>query len=215
MSTPTDPISLADWRRAVAVMYAQVRGMAKNDPEQAWESFRTYRDQLFKTHPQSPLSEEQREKFKSLAYFPYDPDWRLIGKLDSGGRGSTRKVDLGGDGLFRYSPIGVLHLQTPAGGATLDLFWVEGYGGGLFLPFLDASNRVSTFGGGRYLLDTIKGADLGADGDEPVLDFNFAYNPSCAYNPRWVCPLAPPGNRFPFEVPAGELYEQIGGSFKL
>ncbi|MDX1605233.1 MAG: DUF1684 domain-containing protein [Candidatus Competibacterales bacterium] len=74
----------------------------------------------------------------------------------------------------------------------------------LFLPFLDATSGQGSYGGGRYLYDSIKGADLGAGADTLVLDFNYAYNPSCAYDPRWVCPLAPPENRLPFAVEAGE-----------
>ena len=88
--------------------------------------------------------------------------------------------------------------------ATLSLFWLEGYGGGLFLPFKDGTSGIEGYAGGRYLYDTIKGADLGMQSDQIVLDFNYAYNPSCAYNDRWVCPLPPPENRLPFAVTAGE-----------
>ncbi len=78
----------------------------------------------------------------------------------------------------------------------LTLFWIAGYGGGVFLPFTDATSGRKSYGGGRYLLDTIKGADLGTDADgRTVLDFNYAYNPSCSYSDRYVCPLAPPENR--------------------
>ncbi len=65
---------------------------------------------------------------------------------------------------------------------------------------------IETYGGGRYLLDTIKSADLGSDIDTAtvVLDFNYAYHPSCAYDPRWVCPLAPPDSRLPIAIEAGE-----------
>ncbi len=84
------------------------------------------------------------------------------------------------------------------------MYWFEGYGGGLWLPFSDASSGTETYGGGRYLYDTIKGADLGIAGSEILLDFNFAYNPSCAYDDRWSCPLSPPENRLPFAVNAGE-----------
>ena len=83
------------------------------------------------------------------------------------------------------------------------------YGGGLWVPVHDASSGASSYGGGRYLLDTVKGADLGstrtATGEELVLDLNFLYNPSCAYDPAWACPLAPPGNRLEAAVEAGEL----------
>jgi len=86
----------------------------------------------------------------------------------------------------------------------LELYWTEGYAGGVFLPFTDVGAGRSTYGGGRYLLDTSKGADLGMKEGNLVLDFNFAYQPSCSYDPRWVCPLAPPVNRLPFPVEAGE-----------
>ncbi|HVM10097.1 MAG TPA: DUF1684 domain-containing protein [Acidimicrobiales bacterium] len=82
---------------------------------------------------------------------------------------------------------------------------LEGYGGGLFLPFRDATAGDTTYGGGRYLLDTVKGADLGSTGSgDLVLDFNFAYHPSCAHDPRWSCPLAPPGSRLDVRMEAGE-----------
>ena len=97
-------------------------------------------------------------------------------------------------------------MRFALGGAEheLDLFWLEGYGGGLYLPFADATSGTETYGAGRYLLDTVKGADLGMEGDRLVLDFNLAYNPSCAYDPRWLCPLAPPANRLAVAVRAGE-----------
>ena len=86
----------------------------------------------------------------------------------------------------------------------LDLYWLEGYAGGLFVPFADATSGETTYGAGRYLLDTVKGADLGTHHGRLVLDFNFAYNPSCSYDPRWSCPLAPPGNRLTVAITAGE-----------
>ena len=86
----------------------------------------------------------------------------------------------------------------------LDVFWLSGYAGGLFLPFRDASSGEETYGAGRYLLDTAKGADLGDEGDDLILDFNFAYQPSCSYDPQWSCPLAPPGSTLPLAVRAGE-----------
>lgn len=86
----------------------------------------------------------------------------------------------------------------------LGLYWLEGYGGGLFLPFHDDTNGTETYGGGRYLLDTVKGADLGVEDGRLILDFNFAYNPSCAYDSQWSCPLAPPENRLPIALRAGE-----------
>ncbi|HEX9891018.1 MAG TPA: DUF1684 domain-containing protein, partial [Actinomycetota bacterium] len=86
----------------------------------------------------------------------------------------------------------------------LDVYWIDVYGGGIFLSFQDETSGTETYGAGRYLLDTIKGADLGSASDLLILDFNFAYQPSCSYDPRWVCPLAPPQNRLPMAVRAGE-----------
>ena len=65
---------------------------------------------------------------------------------------------------------------------------------------------MTTYGGGRYLIDTVKGADLGFDREHgtAVLDFNFAFNPSCSYDARWACPLAPAANRLAVPVTAGE-----------
>ncbi|HEY7941577.1 MAG TPA: DUF1684 domain-containing protein, partial [Candidatus Limnocylindrales bacterium] len=102
--------------------------------------------------------------------------------------------------------IGRVSLSGPLAGQQLAVFWLEGYGGGLFVPFRDATSGVETYGAGRYLLDTIKGADHGGNAStgELVLDFNMAYHPSCAYDPRWSCPLAPPENRLVVAVPAGE-----------
>ena len=87
---------------------------------------------------------------------------------------------------------------------TVGLYWINGYGGGLFLPFRDLTNSNGTYGGGRYLYDSIKGSDLGRIGDNIILDFNFSYNPSCAYNDQWVCPLAPRENHLQIAVTAGE-----------
>ena len=115
--------------------------------------------------------------------------------------------------------------QAPAAeGAPLQLvvYWIDVYGGGLFLPFRDATCGHESYGGGRYLFDTVKGSDfvsrdagagdatnaareMGYKGGRILLDFNCAYNPSCAYDARWVCPLAPNENRLPVAIRAGEL----------
>ena len=87
----------------------------------------------------------------------------------------------------------------------LGLFWLDAYGGGLMLPFRDTTNGSSTYGAGRYVLDGAKSADLGSVGpDQLVLDFNFAYHPSCMWDPQWACPLAPRSNHLAISVEAGE-----------
>jgi uncharacterized protein (DUF1684 family) len=113
-----------------------------------------------------------------------------------------------GPEMLSFDRVGWIDVPLPGGGQRLSLFWLSGYGGGLFLPFRDGTNGTDTYGAGRYVLDTAKGADLGA-GTLPgtlVIDFNFAYQPSCAWDSRWACPLAPPENRLDAPILAGERF---------
>jgi len=105
--------------------------------------------------------------------------------------------------------VGHIQFMVAEQAVTLSLYWLDIYGGGLFLPFRDTTSAQESYGGGRYLFDTIKGSDFlsttNAHGHmQIVLDFNYAYNPSCAYNDAWTCPLAPIENRLPVALPAGE-----------
>jgi len=118
-------------------------------------------------------------------------------------------IDLGLDGVFKMQRIASASFVVPGGSGSLSVFWILGYGGGIFVPCADSTNNVNTYGGGRYLFDTIKGADLGSDERAMVFDFNYAYHPSCTYNPRWTCPLAPPENRLDFPITAGEMLSDI------
>ncbi len=201
---PPPIIALADWRRRVAEVYTATRNAPAAEQPAAWHAFQMARDNLFKSHPQSPLNDTERAAFTALDYYPYDPDWRVIGKLNTDVVPETLSMWLLSDGEFRYTRVACIDFTVKGIRASLSLFWVEGYGGGIFLPFKDTTNSQTTFGGGRYLYDTIKGADLGVHTTSIVLDFNYAYNPSCAYNSDWVCPLSPPENRLPFGVTAGE-----------
>ncbi len=199
-----EAMALADYRRRVFELYAAVRSTAQDDPEAAWRRFRKARDRLFGQHPQSALIPEQRERFSGLDYFEYDPGLRLLAPLEADPNPETLEVTLDQDGLTRLRRVGWAPFDVRGQRVRLGVYWLEGYGGGLFLPFRDRSNGEATYTGGRYLLDTIKGADLGSDRGRLILDFNFAYNPSCAYNPRWHCPLAPPENWMEVPIRAGE-----------
>ena len=85
------------------------------------------------------------------------------------------------------------------------MWWLKQCAGGLFLPLRNGTAGDSSYGGGRYLLDTAKGADLGGSWEELVIDLNFLYHPSCRYAPEWQCPLAPAGNAStPASGPASE-----------
>lgn len=193
-------LQLADWRRRVAELYARIR--ACSDPRGAWQDWRRTRDALFATHPQSPL--EEAERAHGVPCWDYDPALRLLAELQPVDGLPAQKQKIGADGLAHLIPTGrTLGLENALGGE-LTVYWIAGYGGGLFLPFTDATCGTETYGGGRYLLDAIKGADLGMQDGRLVLDFNFAYHPSCAFSPDWICPLAPPENRLPGAVRAGE-----------
>lgn len=196
-------LDLLDYRRRVFDLYQAVR--LNPNPSDAWLTFRMERDALFRDHPQSALDAAQRAEFNSLPFYAYDPAYRVTAEVETDGEPTLFTLEAGDDGEVRARRFGRVNFTLPTGSGTLSLFWITGYGGGVFLPFRDATNRDTTYGGGRYLLDTIKGADLGtlATG-HLVLDFNFAYHPSCVYNPRWTCPLAPPENRLAFPVLAGE-----------
>jgi uncharacterized protein (DUF1684 family) len=164
------------------------------EPADAWARWCTVREELYRTHPQSP------RPGGVPAHFPYDPAFRFEARVE---REEPTVLELPGSAgsVTRFVRFGVAHFASHA----LELYWLDGYGGGVFLPFRDETSGGETYGAGRYLLDTVKGADLGGDGDSLVLDFNFAYNPSCAWDDGWACPLAPPANRLPLRVTAGEL----------
>jgi len=198
-------LQLADWRRRMFGLYAGVRQLSARDPAAGHELWRSGRDELFAGHPQSPLLPDDRARFTGLDVARYDPDWRFELEVRRPDEPVRMTVDSATDGTIPFSLVGTVRLPYLG---TLDVWRLAGYGGGLFLPVKDAlaGTPGGTYGGGRYLIDTVKGADLGpgADGDSLVVDFNFAYNPSCAYDPSWSCPLAPEGNTLRVEVPVGE-----------
>ncbi|HYJ77080.1 MAG TPA: DUF1684 domain-containing protein [Actinomycetes bacterium] len=204
-------LTLLDWRRRVAALYAAVR--AEPDAAAGHELWRAGRDGLLAHHPQSPLPVDERADFPGARLAPYDPALRFELDLDPDVEPHRLEVPTATDGVVPFERFAVLHLPAdgPAPG-DLDVWWLDSYGGGVFLPVKDGLAGTDTYGAGRYLLDTVKGADLGGDVDLAtgrgtlVVDLNFAYNPSCAYDSAWVCPLAPPGNRLAAPVRGGELY---------
>jgi len=207
-----DLLDLLDWKRRVFELYAEVR--AASDPAAAWGRWREVRDRLFASHPQSPLTAEARASFAGLPYFEHDPAARVPADLEPS-QPEHYEIGTSDGGSYGFTRLAVARFSLEGRELALEAYWLDGYGGGVFLPFRDATAGRETYGAGRYLLDTVKGSDLGAGPDgRLVLDFNFAYNPSCAYDPRWACPLAPPPNRLDVEVRAGERYVKAtpGGS---
>jgi uncharacterized protein (DUF1684 family) len=208
MGETTAILDLLDWKRRVFAVYAAVRD--ERDPSAAWRLWRSARDELFARHPQSPLPAPERASFTGLDYFDYDSELRTTASVVDT---EPRQLEIGASGgtavLFRRFAIARFELRGEA--QALELYWLEGYGGGIFLPFRDETSTRETYGAGRYLLDTVKGADLGVEDNRLVLDFNFAYNPSCAYDPQWICPLAPTANSLPLGIRAGERHEVVSG----
>jgi uncharacterized protein len=196
-------LDLLDYRRRVAAMYAAIRAKGTTSPE-SFKLFRATRDDLFANHSQSALDDAQKLSFTGLNYYQYNPAYRVVAAVKLLVEPKEYETDAGDDGNVKIRQIGTVDIELPHGSGSLGVFWIAGYGGGIFIPFRDATCGDTTYGGGRYLLDTIKGADLGSEDEALVLDFNYAYHPSCYYNPRWTCPLAPPQNRLNFRVEAGE-----------
>ena len=216
------PWDVLDWRRQVAEIYRSVREAPSAAVGHArWVSARAA---LLLEHPASPVPVEARSSWAGPVVAEYDPALRFVVPVDREVEPARREVPTGTDGVVGMDRVGRVELGDLGG---LDLWWLSGYGGGLFLPVKDPAE--GSYGGGRYLLDTIKGADLGGGGSrvlghgragwggagsgaagleagaaELVVDLNFAYQPSCAYDPAWACPLAPPGNVLDVEVPVGE-----------
>ncbi len=192
-------LELLDWRRHVAELFAELRSRTPDAQTLAW--FRAEKDTLFRTHPQSPIPASERATFQGLRYWPYDPAMRVTAQF------TARERKLAGQAEdFRFSRIGDLQFSLQDQRYSLPAFWMDGYAGGLFVPFRDSTSGNETYGAGRYLIDSNKSADLGSDlaYGTVILDFNYAYHPSCVYDPRWVCPLAPPDSRLTIPIRVGE-----------
>ena len=198
---PITALQLAEWRRETAALYGGVRGQA--DPAAAHARWRDGRGRLLRSHPQSPLPPGDPMRVRGVPYWPYDPALRWTVPVEPVTRPQRLAIDTGPDGVTRLEQAGWVTLPDPVG-RRLALWWLDQYGGGLFLPLRDATAGGASYGGGRYLLDTAKGADLGSAGQALVIDLNFLYHPSCRYDDRWVCPLAPAGNTIDVPVRAGE-----------
>jgi uncharacterized protein (DUF1684 family) len=191
--------ALLDWRRRVAALYAEVR--SEPDVRAAHSYWQDERNRLLTTHPQSPVPARRRPAFRGVRVAPYDPAFRFAVQLDTDVAPVRIEMWAGIDGVVPFERAGVARLP---GVGDLDVWWLASYGGGVFVPIKEIPNDGSTYPGGRYVIDTVKGADLGDSDGLLIIDLNFAYNPSCAYDPAWTCPLAPPGNTVQCAVTAGE-----------
>lgn len=203
--TAADAVDLLEWKHTIFELYAGIR--AADDPRAAWRHWRATRDRLYRDHPQSPIPAPARAGFGGCRFYDYDPAWRVTADIEDADS-DQRDIAASTGGTFSFTRIGIARFALHGSRHELELTWNNGYGGGIFLAFTDETTGTTTYGGGRYLIDTVKGADLGfrRETGTAVLDFNFAFNPSCSYDPRWDCPLAPSANRLPLAVTAGEMH---------
>lgn len=184
MTTARAALETADWRRLTFELYDIARLAAESDgPADAHAIWKLGRDRMLATHPASAILPDERAGFRGVPVAPYDPAWRFEVPITPVDEPRKWDVETGTDGVV---PFELLGRAVIPGIGSLDVW------------------RLSSYGGGRYLIDTVKGAWLGGDAESIVLDFNFAYNPSCAYDPAWACPLALPSNTLPVDVPVGE-----------
>jgi len=197
-------LDLADWRRRVAALYDALRTDDRAQPMRLL-AFRAARDHLFSEHPSSPVPAGERSSFRGVAYWRHDPALRFTARLEPDPDAPPLDLPRSGEGPgFPYSRIGWVGFAVDDTPCRLAVYWMNEYAGGIFIPFRDATSGQESYGAGRYLWDSAKGADLGSSGDELILDFNFAYHPSCVYDPRWSCPLAPQENWLSVPIRAGE-----------
>ena len=159
-------VDLLSWRRATFALYAEARAAA--DPAAGWTRWRRGRDAMFAGHPESPI--EDGAGFTGLPYLPYAPSLRFVAPVRPA-RPARLEVPTS-DGVVPLDRIG--RLDLPVG--SLDVWWIAVYGGGVFVPFADATNGHTSYGGGRYLIDTVKGADLGSDNFEQEVSLSLLEN---------------------------------------
>ena len=200
----SEHLDLADYRRRVAASYDALRHDQRAEPARLL-GFRAAKDRLFATHASSPVPAAARRDFRGLAYWRHAPDlaYRLTLEPDPAAPALDLPRSAPGPGM-PFVRIGWVSFAVEGTPTRLAVYWLSEYAGGIFIPFRDGTSGAETYGGGRYLCDSAKGADLGSDGDELVIDFNYAYHPSCVYDPIWSCPLAPPENWLTVPIRAGE-----------
>jgi uncharacterized protein len=157
--------------------------------------FRTEKDEFFRRHPQSPLTPEQRRSFTGLNYFPENNALRLDVSVELLKDQQPMQMQTSTGGVQEYTRFGRFHFQVEGQEAELTIYKAD-YG--YFLPFVDSLSDTETYPAGRYL----EPEEL--PGNHFLVDFNLSYNPYCAYNEMWSCPITPPENRLKVPIRAGE-----------
>lgn len=159
------------------------------------EVFRAEKDDFFKNHPQSPLTREQKKIFTGLSYFSENSDLRLEVVVEEFANKESFAMQTSTGDSQIYEKYGRFHFTLDGEDVQLTIYQGEH---GFFLPFVDALANQETYPAGRYL------EPEPLPGNRFFVDFNLAYNPYCAYNERWSCPITPAENRLKVAVRAGE-----------
>jgi uncharacterized protein len=177
------------------------------DYPDAVRAYRADKDAYFRTGSRSPVPPAERAAFAGLPYFDVDEDLvfeDLVLEPYGGSEPSSFQIPTSDGRLRPAKRAGVLRFEVGGIPCSLTGYTFEdGTGDALFVPFLDGTTGVESYGAGRYL-------DLQPEDDGTyVLDFNLAYHPSCVYDPRFSCPLTPAENRLPVRIEAGERLPEI------
>jgi uncharacterized protein len=164
------------------------------------DAFRAEKDAIFGGRPQSPLTREQREHFTGLKYFPENETLRLEVKAEEFEPKERFEMQTSTGDVQVYEKFGRFSFDVEGEQAELTIYRnAHGY----FLPFADVLAGTETYPAGRYL------EPEPLPGGRFIVDFNLAYNPYCAYNEKWSCPITPPENRVRVAIRAGEkLFEK-------
>lgn len=157
--------------------------------------YRMEKDAFFKQDQHSPLSDEQKGAFDGLKYFPENPKLALEVEVQRFPEPDPVQIQTNTGEVQAYDRIGKIHFQVEGEPVELTLY---GNDQGYFMPFADSLAGEETYGAGRYL------EPMPIPDGRVLVDFNLAYNPYCAYNDRWSCPLTPPENRLKVPIRAGE-----------
>lgn len=160
------------------------------------DQFRAAKDHFFKEHAHSPLTPAQRKSFTGLVYFPENDALRLTLPVEPFDDQQTIRMQTSTGDVREYERYGRVRFLVDGNEAVLTLFADNGT---LFLPFVDSLAGRETYGAGRYL------EPEQLDDGRVLLDFNLCYNPYCAYNERWSCPIPPSENRLKVPIRAGEM----------
>jgi uncharacterized protein (DUF1684 family) len=165
------------------------------------EEFRHEKDHFFADNPHSPLTHEQKEHFNGLDYFPENPSLKLELTLKESTDKEEITIQTSTGDIQTYQRVGTFRFEVDGQETGLTVFANQH---GYFLPFVDSLAGSETYPAGRYT------EPEQLPNGKFLLDFNFAYNPYCAYNEQWSCPLTPFENRLKVPIRAGEKVYKIG-----